>query len=111
LVERVFQNLLDNALKFTPPGGQVSLSLSTSGNQVEVRIVDSGPGIPEEQQAFVFDRYYQNGKSPNKKKGAGLGLAIVKKILELHDSSISVKSRIKEGTAFIFQLPVYTSLK
>jgi signal transduction histidine kinase len=111
LVERVFQNLLDNALKFTPPGGQVSLSLSTSGNQVEVHIVDSGPGIPEEQQAFVFDRYYQNGKSPNKKKGAGLGLAIVKKILELHDSSISVKSRIKEGTAFIFQLPVYTSLK
>lgn len=107
LVERVFQNLLDNALKFTPPGGQITLSLVPSNQRVEVSIADSGPGIPEDQQAFVFDRYYQNVKGPQKKKGAGLGLAIVKKILELHDSSISIKSKLKEGTAFVFQLPVY----
>lgn len=111
LVERVFQNLLDNALKFTPPGGTIALSLKALDDQVEVHIADSGPGIPEEQQAFVFDRYFQNVEGEEKKKGAGLGLAIVKKILELHDSSISVKSRLKEGTAFIFQLPVYSALK
>lgn len=109
LVERVFQNLLDNALKFTPSGGQINLSLKALGNQVEVSIIDSGPGIPDEQQAYVFERYFQDKKGPEKKKGAGLGLAIVKKILELHDSSISVKSKLKEGTAFIFQLPVYSA--
>ncbi len=109
LVERVFQNLLDNALKFTPPGGKINLSLKAFDNEVEVRIVDSGPGIPEEQQAYVFDRYYQNLKDPERKKGAGLGLAIVKKILELHDCNISIKSKWKEGTAFIFQLPVYSA--
>ena len=109
LVERVFQNLLDNALKFTPSGGHISLTLKAKEGQVEVSIADSGPGIPEDQQAYVFERYYQDVKSPEKKKGAGLGLAIVKKILELHDSSISIKSKLKEGTAFIFQLPVYST--
>ncbi len=109
LVERVFQNLLDNALKFTPEGGQITLSLNANEDNVEVSIRDSGPGIPEDQQAYVFDRYYQNVEGPQKKKGAGLGLAIVKKILELHDSSISIKSKLQEGTAFIFQLPVYSA--
>ncbi|MEM9837343.1 MAG: HAMP domain-containing sensor histidine kinase [Bacteroidota bacterium] len=108
LVERVLQNLLDNALKFTPQGGQVSLLMSASDTGVEVRVADTGPGIPEAEQAHIFDRYKKASRSVDGRNlGAGLGLAIVKKILELHDQTIRVQSKVKEGTAFIFDLPAY----
>lgn len=109
LVERVFQNLLDNALKFTPNGGEIALEIVPQDGAVQVSIVDNGPGIPEEQQAYIFDRYYRDTKEKKRKQGVGLGLAIVKKILELHDSTIRVKSKLQEGTAFIFQLPVHVA--
>lgn len=110
LVERVIQNLLDNALKFTPTGGHVRIQLWEEGESVGVRIADSGPGIPEEDQAFIFERYHRSTRTADaKNKGAGLGLAIVKKILELHDETIRVQSKINEGTAFMFLLPAYSS--
>ena len=106
LVERVLQNLFDNALKFTPKGGMVKLILSASDSDVEVRVSDTGPGIPEKEQAYIFERYRQ--ASPEaKSKGAGLGLAIVKKILEIHNSTVKVQSQPGQGAAFWFQLPVY----
>lgn len=108
LVERVIQNLMDNALNFTPKGGEVTIDLGLIGNKVEIRIKDTGPGIPEEEQSFIFERYRQASRTGKKTKGAGLGLAIVKKILELHDTSIEVKSKLNEGTAFMFQLPTYS---
>ena len=104
--EVLVQNLLDNALKFTPNGGNVRIALQDLGNSVEIRIVDTGPGIPEAQQRFIFERYRQT-KSGQQKEGAGLGLAIVKKILELHNASIQVFSKPNEGTAFSFSLPLY----
>ncbi|MEM7575186.1 MAG: HAMP domain-containing sensor histidine kinase [Bacteroidota bacterium] len=108
LVERVLNNLMDNALKFTPQGGQVSLQMNASKDSVEVRVADTGPGIPEAEQPHIFDRYKKayrtSGGGAN--QGAGLGLAIVKKILELHNQGIRVQSQLKEGTAFVFQLPV-----
>lgn len=107
LVERVIQNLMDNALKFTPPGGKVSISLSEKDKSVEVRVSDTGPGIDEKEQAAIFERYRQSAPSDKKAKGAGLGLAIVRKILELHDATIGVQSKLNEGTAFMFQLPAY----
>ena len=108
LVERVLQNLMDNALKFTPPGGRVVLRLREQPGHVEVRIADTGPGIPETEQAHIFERYKKAGRNVRESDtGAGLGLAIVKKILELHDQTIRVQSRRHEGTAFIFQLPAY----
>ena len=107
LVERVLQNLLDNALKHTPPEGQVSLMLENAPQGVQVRIADSGPGIPEEQQAHIFERYRQlKGPKERQVTGSGLGLAIVKKILDIHQSSIQVRNREKVGAEFSFQLPL-----
>jgi len=109
LVERVIQNLMDNAVKFTPTNGKITLQLHPSSDFVEIKIADNGPGISEEDQSHIFDRYRKatrKGRSTN--GGAGLGLAIAKKILELHDASIRVQSKLNEGTAFMFQLPTYS---
>lgn len=106
LVERAIQNLLDNALKFTPENGSVIVRIANNENAVEITIKDSGPGIAQENQSLIFERYRQT-KTGAKKEGAGLGLAIVKKIMELHNSSIKVLSNPNEGTAFSFSLPVY----
>jgi signal transduction histidine kinase len=104
LVDRVIQNLLDNALKFTPNGGNVSIGLRNLGNEVEISISDTGSGISEEEQAHIFERYNKVNVPTN--HGAGLGLAIVKKILDLHDATIQVQSKLHQGTSFMFQLPV-----
>ena len=106
LVERAIQNLMDNALKFTPEGGKVTVKIESGENDVEVTIKDSGPGIKKDNQALIFERYRQT-KNGKEKEGAGLGLAIVKKIMEIHDSSIKVFSKPNEGTSFSFSLPVY----
>lgn len=104
LVERVIQNLMDNALKFTPKGGEITLRLQEVKNAVEVRICDTGPGIPEAEQAYIFERHRKVGKAQKQNTGAGLGLAIVKKILEIHNSTIQVSSKINEGSEFWFRL-------
>lgn len=106
LVERAIQNLMDNALKFTPSGGKVVVELKPSGKNVEIIIRDTGPGISKENQQLVFERYRQT-KTGREKEGAGLGLAIVRKIMELHNASIKVFSKPNEGTAFSFSLPIY----
>ena len=79
LVERVIQNLMDNALKFTPEGGSVTLALQEVEKSVQVRIADTGPGITEKDQAAIFERYRQNAPSDKRTKGAGLGLSIVER--------------------------------
>jgi len=109
LVERVIQNLMDNAIKFTPKGGVITIGLEELRNGVEIKVADTGPGIPAEEQAFIFDRYRKTKTSMTSSgnNGAGLGLAIVKKILELHDATIAVHSKLNEGTAFTFALPTY----
>ncbi|MEM1259401.1 MAG: HAMP domain-containing sensor histidine kinase [Bacteroidota bacterium] len=106
LVERAIQNLMDNALKFTPEGGQVTVEIKPNKRDVEISIKDSGPGIDKEEQQLVFERYRQT-KTGKEKEGAGLGLAIVRKIMELHNASISVFSKPNEGTTFSFSLPIY----
>ncbi|MFS4417714.1 ATP-binding protein [Maribacter sp. 2307ULW6-5] len=106
LVERAVQNLMDNALKFTPEHGEVVVGIVPKENFVEITIKDSGPGIQTENQALIFERYRQT-KTGQQKEGAGLGLAIVKKIMELHNSSIRVLSKPNEGTAFVFDLPIH----
>ena len=106
LVERAIQNLMDNALKFTPEGGEVTVEIHTNSKDVEIAIKDSGPGITKEEQQLVFERYRQT-KTGKQKEGAGLGLAIVRKIMELHNASIEVLSKPNEGTTFSFSLPIY----
>ena len=101
LIDRVLQNLIDNALKYTPAGGEILISLKPERTGVSVRIADSGLGIPENDLPYIFERYRKGSA-----EGNGLGLAIVKKILELHQSIIRVESRLNEGTSFQFELPV-----
>lgn len=106
LVERALQNLIENAIKYTEPNGQVILSLNRKYDHVEINITDTGTGIPLSEQPFIFDRYKQVDKS-TKKQGYGLGLAIVKKIMDLHGTTITVMSKPKQGSSFIFNLPAY----
>jgi signal transduction histidine kinase len=105
LTERVLQNLLDNAFKFTPDGGRISIQLTNTLAGVQVQVSDTGKGIPAEEQPYIFERYKQLDSGHLPKKGMGIGLAIVKKILELHQSSIYVKSEPGRGTLFWFELP------
>ncbi|MEO6285526.1 MAG: HAMP domain-containing sensor histidine kinase, partial [Dyadobacter sp.] len=105
LTERVLQNLLDNAFKFTPDGGSISIQLTNTQAGVQVQVSDTGKGIAAEEQPYIFERYKQLDGDHQQKKGMGIGLAIVKKILELHQSSIHVKSELGKGTLFWFELP------
>ena len=107
LVERVMQNLMDNALKFTPKGGSVSIELMEQESSVKVKIADTGPGIPETEQSYIFERYRRAKKEKEKISGTGLGLSIAKKIMEIHNSSIWVQSKPNQGAAFLFLLPAY----
>jgi signal transduction histidine kinase len=106
LIERVFQNLLDNAIKFTSPGGTITISLTPKDAGVQVDISDTGSGISPEEIPHIFDRF-RRGRSGTRdgSGGSGLGLAIVKKILDIHGVTITVMSRLEHGTAFSFVLP------
>lgn len=106
MVERALQNLIENAIKYTEPGGKVTLSIKKLNNLIEINISDTGSGIPVSEQPFIFDRYKQVDKT-QKKRGAGLGLAIVKKIMELHDTTITVLSQPAKGSTFSFKLPIF----
>ncbi len=109
MIDRVIQNLTDNAVKFTPAGGTVSIDLRPAERTVEVRVADTGAGIAQEDIPLIFGRYNKGSqKNMFRNDGAGLGLAIVKKILEVHGISIAVSSVKNEGTAFSFSLPVYS---
>jgi len=107
LIERVFENLLQNAIHYTPRGGSIRLVLTPERGNISVQLSDTGQGIPKEALPHIFSRFYQLDKSRKGAEGhSGLGLAIAKKILELHDRSIEVTSRPGSGTTFIFHLPV-----
>lgn len=106
LIERVFENLIENALRHTPSGGLVNVLLLPGGDQLNVSVQDSGEGISERDIPHVFDRFYQKEKSRSSPSNAGLGLAIVKRIVELHQGQITVKSEQQRGTEFQFSLPV-----
>jgi signal transduction histidine kinase len=104
-LHQVLENLLSNALKFSPPGGRVDLSVTiTSQGQVwEVR--DQGPGIPEGEQGRIFERFYR-AQTAKAKPGTGLGLAIVKHLCRLMGGEVTVESRPEEGAAFRVILPM-----
>ena len=107
LVERALQNLMDNAIKFTPNNGTILMMVAHDDREVIVRIKDSGPGIKKEDQEYIFERFRQTD-SKQKKSGVGLGLAIVKKIMELHETRIKIVSTPNQGSAFEFYLPAYS---
>ncbi len=106
LIERVFDNLIDNAIKYTPAGGTLSLTLKPRKDVVETSITDTGCGIPVTEQPHIFDRFYRaKQRAGTAAEGTGLGLAIAKRILELHGSPLNVSSEPGAGATFTFQLP------
>ena len=106
LVERVLDNLIDNAIRHTPAGGTVLVVCQGGGPRVQVEVADSGEGIPESELGKIFEPFYRPG--PGKSRGAaGLGLAIVRRVLELHETTIEVESTPGDGSRFCFRLPVH----
>ena len=109
---QVFTNLVDNALKFTPAHGQVTLNAVNTGTEMEISITDTGIGVPKEALPRLFDRFYQvdpsraGGETAAGRRGAGLGLAIVQEIVQAHDGKISVRSEVGRGTTFVIHLPL-----
>ncbi len=109
-LRQVINNLLDNALKFTPAGGRIVVSLSAheSDNSVLLTVADSGAGIPQAEQERVFERFYQVDRSHQRsagRRGSGLGLSICRAIVVNHGGTISVESELGRGTTFRVSLP------
>jgi signal transduction histidine kinase len=104
MMQRVLENLLENGLRHTPPGGSISIDVGVDSGSVLVQVADTGCGIPDEDVPRIFERFYQQDKHRSDSNSAGLGLAIVKRILELHNSVIQVSSRLEKGTTFSFRL-------
>ncbi|MFH2004128.1 MAG: ATP-binding protein [Bacteroidota bacterium] len=106
MMERVFQNLLDNAFKFTPENGAIKISLENKNGIIKAEFRDSGYGIDKEDIPYIFDRYQKAKRvSVSNTEGLGLGLAIVKKILDLHNIEINVESEKDKGTVFSLTIP------
>jgi signal transduction histidine kinase len=107
-LSQVFNNLVDNAIKHTHPGGKVWLSAQVKEEWVEIVVQDTGDGIPKQELSRIFERFYQLDKSRQRglNHSAGLGLAIVSQIVEAHGGKIIAKSVVGEGSRFIVKLPV-----
>lgn len=107
LIKRMILNLLDNAVKYTPEGGEISLALARQNGNAQIVVRDSGIGIPESDQQRVFDRFYRVDKARSRAQGgAGLGLAIVRCIVEAHGGKIQIESAAHHGTTFTVSLPL-----
>lgn len=107
-IDQVLTNLIVNAMKFTPEGGKITVSAVCSDNLLEVRVSDTGPGIPQEYREAIFDRFRQVGAKDGQAatRGIGLGLAICREIVNQHKGHIWVESKVGVGSDFIFRLPV-----
>lgn len=106
---QVVENLVTNAVKFTPAEGSLTISLSAHGRSAELSVSDTGIGIPRKEQAKLFQKFFQPRVPANfSYRGTGLGLAIVKEIVQLHGGTIRVNSEPGEGTTFTVSMPLYT---
>ena len=105
-LEQVLNNLIENAVKYTNAGGQICLRATSLGEQVELRIEDTGSGIPPADLAHIFERFYRADKARSREQGGtGLGLSIVKHIVQLHGGTVTAESSYGKGTAIILRLP------
>ena len=107
MLETLLTNLLNNAHKYTPVGGEVLVTVESVGNLARLRVEDSGPGIPVEERERVFDRFYRVSRGDaSDPSGSGLGLAIVRHIVQLHNARIELaESRFDTGLAVIIDFP------
>jgi len=106
-IEKIVNNLLSNAFKFTPEGGTIDITVEKLINDAEIRITDNGVGISKERMGKLFDRFYQvDGSHTRESEGTGIGLALTKELVELHKGKIKVDSNEGEGTTFTVLLPL-----
>lgn len=111
-IEQVLSNLVENALKYTDSGGDVHLRVAPCAAGVELRVTDTGAGIPPQDLPHIFERFYRADKARTREQGGtGLGLSIVKHITQLHDGTIRAESTYGQGTTVIVALPVHASAK
>lgn len=107
LLYQVWMNLVSNAIKYTPPGGSITISAEAKGGTCTVTVADTGEGIPAEQLPMIFDRFYKVDQARTRdSNSSGLGLAIAKKIIETHGGSIDAESTVGKGTIFTVNLPL-----
>ncbi|MBL1278321.1 MAG: hypothetical protein COB30_019785 [Ectothiorhodospiraceae bacterium] len=108
LIQRVLDNLIGNALRYTPRGGYITLSLTEKSDNIMIKVADTGSGIPEDEISHIFERFYRLEKNRTASgKNAGLGLSIAKRIVDLHGGNIEAASQLNHGTTFSFSLPTY----
>lgn len=106
-IQQVLINLVDNAIKFTPAAGTVTLDIAFQGEVFTIKVMDTGIGIPEIDRPHIFDRFYRVDKSRSRVTGGvGLGLSIVKDIIVAHGGTIHVESELNQGTCFVISLPL-----
>jgi signal transduction histidine kinase len=102
---QVFNNLISNALRYTPPGGEITLSAQQQGHEILLQIKDTGKGIDPQDLPFIFDRFYRADQTRHDDENSGLGLAIVKSLVEAHGGRIQVSSTLNQGSCFTICLP------
>jgi signal transduction histidine kinase len=103
-IRQVFANLLDNAIKYTPAGGSVTIRARSAGSRTVVEFQDTGVGIPAEEQSRIWERLYRGDKSRSQ-RGLGLGLSLVKAVVEAHGGHVSVQTEVGRGSTFRVELP------
>lgn len=111
LVQQVVKQLLDNAIKYSPPDSPLSIRAEEREDKVIVSVTDRGEGIDEQEQPFVFDKFFRGGRGRYDVPGTGLGLSIAKGMVEAHGGTIWVTSRPGKGSTFSFSLPVYKGVR
>lgn len=106
-IKIAIQNIFDNAIKYTPPGGKISFFLKDNKKEIEFKIQDSGMGIPENEKEKLFTKFFRGVNAVKTETvGSGLGLFLAKKIIEAHNGKIWFESKENEGSSFYFSLPV-----
>ncbi|MCL0038763.1 ATP-binding protein [Dehalococcoidia bacterium] len=111
LLARVFQNLIENGIRYNREEGEVVVNVCAEGEWLVVTVADTGSGIPAEEQSRIFDRFYRVDPSRSRHRGgAGLGLSIARHIVELHGGQLEVESTLDIGSTFILKLPLYNTL-
>lgn len=110
-IKMAINNLIDNAVRYTPKGGKINIIVEQKGNEIEFQIQDTGVGIPESQKDKIFNKFFRARNVFELEEGTGLGLFITKNIIELHGGKIWFESVEGEGTIFYFTLPIENGLK
>jgi len=110
-LKQILMNLVGNAIKFAPEGGGIEIAAQQAGREVQVKVRDNGPGIPEEEQKRIFDAFYRLRKSGEGAEGTGLGLAITESLVKLQGGTLGLESVPGHGSCFYFSLPAATSVR